>query len=275
MSGMPDEPWVINALCAQTDPEAFFPDKGESTREAKKMCGRCEVTEECLRHALDNDERFGVWGGLSERERRRLKRTALTLIEGPTTKETIMAELHEQECTKCATNLYSSRSARGWCDYCEAEAARAADPVPVPEPEATEVPISQPVEESAEFPEYVFDIAVLLTKTENHGSPLVRSIRKIAVQAAIALDEAYKTSGSDEETTRPPSLSSNLSSVPTPSEPEPKQTRHNPVSARLEELGISRAELREWARKNDVDVSDRGALPMWLVDQYAAAAAAA
>jgi WhiB family transcriptional regulator, redox-sensing transcriptional regulator len=66
--------WQDRALCAQTDPEAFFPEKGGSTREAKKICLGCEVRHECLDYALAHDERFGIWGGLSERERRRLKR---------------------------------------------------------------------------------------------------------------------------------------------------------------------------------------------------------
>lgn len=68
--------WQADALCAQTDPEAFFPEKGGSTREAKKVCGSCEVRSECLEYALQNDERFGIWGGLSERERRKLRRRA-------------------------------------------------------------------------------------------------------------------------------------------------------------------------------------------------------
>lgn len=68
------EQWQERALCAQTDPEAFFPEKGGSTREAKRICMGCEVRDECLEYALANDERFGIWGGLSERERRRLKR---------------------------------------------------------------------------------------------------------------------------------------------------------------------------------------------------------
>lgn len=76
-SGDPDEDqWQERALCAQTDPEAFFPEKGGSTREAKRICLGCEVKDACLEYALANDERFGIWGGLSERERRRLKRTA-------------------------------------------------------------------------------------------------------------------------------------------------------------------------------------------------------
>ena len=68
--------WHERALCSQTDPEAFFPEKGGSTREAKKICTGCEVKAQCLEYALSNDERFGIWGGLSERERRRLKRKA-------------------------------------------------------------------------------------------------------------------------------------------------------------------------------------------------------
>jgi WhiB family redox-sensing transcriptional regulator len=59
--------WQERALCAQTDPEA-------STREAKRVCLSCDVRQECLEYALAHDERFGIWGGLSERERRRLKR---------------------------------------------------------------------------------------------------------------------------------------------------------------------------------------------------------
>lgn len=68
--------WQAEALCAQTDPEAFFPEKGGSTRDAKRVCGVCPVRKECLKYAMDNDERFGIWGGLSERERRRLRKQA-------------------------------------------------------------------------------------------------------------------------------------------------------------------------------------------------------
>lgn len=68
--------WQSDALCAQTDPEAFFPEKGGSTRDAKKICASCEVRAQCLEYALQNDERFGIWGGLSERERRKLRKHA-------------------------------------------------------------------------------------------------------------------------------------------------------------------------------------------------------
>ena len=72
-----DKSWQERALCAETDPEAFFPEKGGSTREAKKVCVGCDVRSECLEYALANDERFGIWGGLSERERRKLKKRAV------------------------------------------------------------------------------------------------------------------------------------------------------------------------------------------------------
>lgn len=77
--GLDDEghlAWQADALCAQTDPESFFPEKGGSTRDAKRICGSCDVRSECLEYALANDERFGIWGGLSERERRKLRRRA-------------------------------------------------------------------------------------------------------------------------------------------------------------------------------------------------------
>jgi len=69
--------WQERALCAETDPEAFFPEKGGSTREAKAVCLACEVRQDCLGYALENDERFGIWGGVSERERRRMRRRAV------------------------------------------------------------------------------------------------------------------------------------------------------------------------------------------------------
>ena len=68
--------WRDFANCAEADPEQWFPEKGQNTTAAKKICARCPVTGQCLEYALEHDERFGVWGGLSERERRRLKREA-------------------------------------------------------------------------------------------------------------------------------------------------------------------------------------------------------
>lgn len=70
----PDIAWQESGVCAQTDPDEFFPEKGGSTKQAKRMCERCPVVAECLEYALAVDERFGVYGGKSERERRDIKR---------------------------------------------------------------------------------------------------------------------------------------------------------------------------------------------------------
>lgn len=65
--------WHAEAVCAQVDPEIFFPEKGGSNREAKRICMSCPVRVACEREAAERDEPFGIWGGTSERERRRLK----------------------------------------------------------------------------------------------------------------------------------------------------------------------------------------------------------
>lgn len=62
------------ANCLGVDPELFFPERGASTREAKGVCRGCVVREDCLERALVESEKFGIWGGLSERERRRIRR---------------------------------------------------------------------------------------------------------------------------------------------------------------------------------------------------------
>jgi len=66
--------WYERAACLEADADSFFPEKGGSSRPAKRVCAGCIVRTECLAYALDNDERFGIWGGMSERERRQLKR---------------------------------------------------------------------------------------------------------------------------------------------------------------------------------------------------------
>ena len=73
--------WRNRAACLGSDPELFFPvgDTGSALlqiEEAKAVCGRCEVVETCLRWALESGQEAGVWGGLSEGERRALRRRA-------------------------------------------------------------------------------------------------------------------------------------------------------------------------------------------------------
>lgn len=66
--------WQDFANCLGVDPDLFFPERGASTREAKEVCKGCVVRNDCLEYALENGEKFGIWGGLSERERRRIRR---------------------------------------------------------------------------------------------------------------------------------------------------------------------------------------------------------
>jgi len=66
--------WQDEANCLGVDPDLFFPERGASTREAKEVCRGCVVRDECLEFALANGEKFGIWGGMSERERRRIRR---------------------------------------------------------------------------------------------------------------------------------------------------------------------------------------------------------
>jgi WhiB family transcriptional regulator, redox-sensing transcriptional regulator len=69
-----ERPWQRQANCMGVDPDLFFPERGASTREAKEVCRGCVVREDCLEFALANGEKFGIWGGLSERERRKIRR---------------------------------------------------------------------------------------------------------------------------------------------------------------------------------------------------------
>lgn len=71
----PEVTWRDAALCAEIDPELFFPEKGESSKSAKRACRQCVARQPCLEYALEHEIPFGVWGGLSARERRRLSPT--------------------------------------------------------------------------------------------------------------------------------------------------------------------------------------------------------
>jgi len=68
------ENWQDFANCLGVDPDLFFPERGASTREAKEVCRGCVVRRDCLEFAITNSEKFGIWGGMSERERRRIRR---------------------------------------------------------------------------------------------------------------------------------------------------------------------------------------------------------
>jgi WhiB family transcriptional regulator, redox-sensing transcriptional regulator len=72
--------WVERAVCASTDPEIFFPPKGDPGTQARQVCGRCPVSSDCLDYALQTREESGIWGGLDPVERKNLRRTLLRQV---------------------------------------------------------------------------------------------------------------------------------------------------------------------------------------------------
>lgn len=75
-----EQTWMTQAACRGMT-GLFFPEKGQPTAEAKRVCAACPVRQECLQHAFDNVERYGVWGGKGERERRGLHERSLPPIK--------------------------------------------------------------------------------------------------------------------------------------------------------------------------------------------------
>lgn len=67
--------WITDGACFGSYDARFFPARGDSNKEAKAICfGKCSIREACLEHALTQPERFGIWGGTSERERQEIRR---------------------------------------------------------------------------------------------------------------------------------------------------------------------------------------------------------
>ncbi len=82
-----DDDWKAYANCLGVDPDLFFPQRGDPTKDAKAVCRGCAVREDCLKHALTHGEKFGVWGGLSERERQRIRKARAQRVRIITTTE--------------------------------------------------------------------------------------------------------------------------------------------------------------------------------------------
>jgi WhiB family redox-sensing transcriptional regulator len=99
---------MTRALCRQVSPELFFPDPAENPTAAVKVCNLCLVRAECLQYALDFDERFGVWGGLTAYQRVRLR-----------PKDALCARCHEQptegvwrHCPACRSAIQAEKHRR-------------------------------------------------------------------------------------------------------------------------------------------------------------------
>ena len=68
--------WMAEALCAQVDTDVFFPEQGASVQMAKQVCRRCNVQQECLDYAVEHKIIHGVWGGMADRDRRKIRRAS-------------------------------------------------------------------------------------------------------------------------------------------------------------------------------------------------------
>lgn len=75
-----DLAWQDLANCRGADPDLFFPERGASTRTAKSICRECSVQDQCLEFAIVSSEKFGIWGGLSERDRRKIRRERAAIV---------------------------------------------------------------------------------------------------------------------------------------------------------------------------------------------------
>jgi WhiB family redox-sensing transcriptional regulator len=78
-----DTSWMIKAKCREMPPEVFFPSDGVGVEVARRICADCPVREPCLEYALYNRIEHGVWGGASERERRRIARRRRGMQRSP------------------------------------------------------------------------------------------------------------------------------------------------------------------------------------------------
>ncbi|OIN79980.1 WhiB family transcriptional regulator [Mycobacterium malmoense] len=116
--GTNTEAWTTQARCNGHNPDTWFPHTGQSDleRTAKTICSRCPVTTECLNHALDFDEHYGIWGGLTQTERRRLIRDSRPPTTTPHcgTERGYDAHLRRREstCTACRDATTKARQNR-------------------------------------------------------------------------------------------------------------------------------------------------------------------
>ncbi|BBC67292.1 hypothetical protein MMRN_41880 [Mycobacterium marinum] len=112
------KPWMAKAACTQGDPDRFFPETKDKTA-AKKVCNTCPVRAQCLNHAIEHDESWGIWGGLDEKERRHLQRVKKQPTITPQCGTYTGARAHyrrgEETCPACRAAITAeSRQRRGY-----------------------------------------------------------------------------------------------------------------------------------------------------------------
>jgi WhiB family redox-sensing transcriptional regulator len=96
------EDWTIHAACPSFDPVIFFPERGQSTTPAKQICVDCPVSKECLDYALKNHQYYGIWGGLTEGERKQIKKAKRVGVCPSCKLIRLFFEKGAKKCDKCS-----------------------------------------------------------------------------------------------------------------------------------------------------------------------------
>jgi WhiB family redox-sensing transcriptional regulator len=230
--------WYGRGICHETDPESFFPEKGGSTREAKAICTGCPVRAECLDYALDNDERFGIWGGFSERERRKFKSGVLPIPVFAVVPEPVIPTRTPRRVTPTPIAIVPP------------------EPVmPTPQPEPAQ-------------PSYVDQIIAVMAATEGHAHPDVRAARKVVANALVSLNKTLRTV--DGVTPVPLRQAPPAGFVVAPG-PRTRGAGAKALRDRIVAMGVTARDIRAWAKTHGHDVPTAGMVPGWAVDLYAEA----
>lgn len=266
--------WMQDAACATADGVDWFPADPATAGPAKALCDECPARAQCLEFALATGERFGVWGGLDELERRALTQAAPPDLCGTYPRGAHRHEkAHEPLCEDCLL-------ARGAYYRLRRENGRVPGPIDFRDynhattTSTTEVPmptITAPERDALEVTTYVADMAGVLSRTEGHPDKLVRDLRKLAVQAIQALSTATTP-------TNVSALTSRAASTPPGGASSPKAGADTPTvsrgagarrsAERLAELGVTAADVRTWAAENGVDCAPNGIVPRAVVDAF-------
>lgn len=190
-------------------------------------------------------------------------------------KATTEEEIHQAKptCSLCLQHVDTVSRFTSLCPACETELDPHHNQPTTATPKENTMNDFNPPEDfdaPVELPEYAIELGQLLADTEGHPDPLVRAIRKIVTQSAIALQQASAphTSGSDATATAQPSQATD-ESTSTPGPEDPKTGRAPSSSVLLmQKHGITAAEVREWAARSDIEVAARGSISVDVIQHY-------
>lgn len=125
--------WRDEAACRGADVDEFFPERGDSLLAARRLCAGCTVRDECLEFALTHSIKFGVWGGLSERERRGIRRVAAPRCKR--CRRSVPGGARNALCPECSEVARKRglrnrplRPTTSWCPVCSGPLAAIGEP---------------------------------------------------------------------------------------------------------------------------------------------------